>query len=98
MTSPWLVLFDIDGTLLLSGRAGVRGLRVAVDQLYGHGDAVDGVSMAGRTDRAIVAEVLSKIGRAADDEDRPVVGVGILDIAGAGGYVNLGQCRHRISP
>jgi len=61
MPRPWLVLFDIDGTLLLSGRAGVRGLRAAVVALYGRGEAVDGVPMAGRTDRAIVLDVLGRL-------------------------------------
>lgn len=66
-TGPLLVLFDIDGTLLLSGRAGVRGLSLAIDRLYGRRDALDGVAMAGRTDRAIVIEVLRGIGREPDE-------------------------------
>jgi phosphoglycolate phosphatase-like HAD superfamily hydrolase len=62
-TDSLLLLFDIDGTLLLSGRAGVRGLALAMDRLYGRPEALDGVDMAGRTDRAIVIEVLRAIGR-----------------------------------
>jgi len=69
MTSPssFLLLFDIDGTLLLSGRAGVRGLALAMDRLYGRPDALDGVEMAGRTDRAIVIQVLRALGRDPDE-------------------------------
>lgn len=52
-----LILFDIDGTLILSGRAGLRGMNAAFAQLYGRSDAMDGVSFAGRTDRAIVLDV-----------------------------------------
>ena len=57
-----LVLFDIDGTLLLSGRAGVRGLNLAFDRVYGRAAVLDGIDLAGRTDRAIVIEALESIG------------------------------------
>jgi phosphoglycolate phosphatase-like HAD superfamily hydrolase len=64
-----LLLFDIDGTLLLSGRAGVRGLALAMNRLYGRPDALDGVEMAGRTDRAIVMQVLRALGREPDEPE-----------------------------
>ena len=68
MTSrPRLVLFDIDGTLVLTGRAGVRGMNAAFQRLYGHADALDGVTIAGRTDRAIVTDVLARMGIDFDD-------------------------------
>jgi phosphoglycolate phosphatase-like HAD superfamily hydrolase len=69
MTGSTLLLFDIDGTLLLSGRAGVRGLSLAIERLYGRREALDGVAMAGRTDRAIVIEALRGIGREPDDAE-----------------------------
>lgn len=58
-----LVLFDIDGTLIRSGRAGVRGMNTAFERLYGRPAALDGVSLAGRTDRAIVSDVLRAMGQ-----------------------------------
>jgi phosphoglycolate phosphatase-like HAD superfamily hydrolase len=58
-----IILFDIDGTLIHSGRAGVRGLNAAFLSLYGVGGALEGVALAGRTDRAIVSDVLRAIGR-----------------------------------
>jgi phosphoglycolate phosphatase len=61
-----LVLFDIDGTLIQTGRAGVRGMNRAFGDLFGAPDALDGVPVAGRTDRAIVSEVLAKIGQPAE--------------------------------
>jgi phosphoglycolate phosphatase-like HAD superfamily hydrolase len=62
-----LVLFDIDGTLVLTGRAGVRGMNAAFHRLYGRTDALDGVPIAGRTDRAIVADVLARMNLGVDD-------------------------------
>jgi phosphoglycolate phosphatase len=61
-----LVLFDIDGTLIQTGRAGMRGMNRAFGDLFGAPDALDGVPVAGRTDRAIVSEVLAKIGQPAE--------------------------------
>ncbi len=62
-----LVLFDIDGTLIQTGRAGVRGMNRAFADLFDAPEALDGVPVAGRTDRAIVSEVLTRIGRPVDD-------------------------------
>lgn len=63
-----LVLFDIDGTLIQSGRAGVRGMNRAFGDLYGAPEALTTVTVAGRTDRAIVTEVLTTLGHPTDDE------------------------------
>ena len=52
-----VILFDIDGTLIHSARAGIRGMNAAFHRLYGVADALEGVQLAGRTDRAIVSQV-----------------------------------------
>lgn len=57
-----LVLFDIDGTLVLTGRAGLRAMRRMFDLRYGRHDAVEGIPVAGRTDWAIFADVVKRIG------------------------------------
>lgn len=62
-----LVLFDIDGTLISSGRAGVRGMNRSFERLFGVSEALDGLPVAGRTDRAIVAEALARAGQPVDD-------------------------------
>src|SRR5579862_1193742 len=62
MADTTLVLFDIDGTLIQSGRAGVRGMNLAFERLHGRPRALEGVLVAGRTDRAIVAEVMRTLG------------------------------------
>lgn len=57
VTSTVLVLFDIDGTLIHTAGAGVRGMNAAFERLHGRSGALDGVPVAGRTDRAIIREV-----------------------------------------
>ena len=58
-----LVLFDIDGTLVLTGRAGVRALNRAFADLLGIENALGAMKLAGRTDRAIVNDVVARHGR-----------------------------------
>lgn len=51
-----LLLFDIDGTLLRSGGAGVRAMHTVADRLFGGGFRWEGVVFAGNTDPRIYAE------------------------------------------
>jgi phosphoglycolate phosphatase-like HAD superfamily hydrolase len=62
-----IVLFDIDGTLVLTGRAGVRAMNRACEAILGHADALAGIPLAGRTDRAILHDALARIGHDLDD-------------------------------
>lgn len=57
-----LVLFDIDGTLVLTGRAGIRALDRALLEICGVTNALSGVAIGGRTDRAIITDALRSIG------------------------------------
>ena len=57
-----LALFDIDGTLIHTARAGLRGMNAAFRDLHGHEDALAGMTFAGRTDRAIVFEAFGLLG------------------------------------
>ena len=52
-----VVLFDIDGTLLSSSRAGKAALDQAMMDLHGISDSMAGISLAGRTDRSIVRDL-----------------------------------------
>lgn len=63
-----LVLFDIDGTLVLTGRAGVRALNRALFDVLGSRDALEGIAIAGRTDRAIITDALKSTGLVISDE------------------------------
>jgi phosphoglycolate phosphatase-like HAD superfamily hydrolase len=61
-----LILFDIDGTLVLTGGAGIRALNRACKELVGHAAALDGIPVAGRTDRIILSDVVASVGRSLD--------------------------------
>ncbi|HOW28404.1 MAG TPA: HAD hydrolase-like protein [Elusimicrobiota bacterium] len=55
-----LLLFDVDGTLVHTGGAGLKALNKAFHQLYDLDDAMNGVAAAGKTDKIIVREVFEK--------------------------------------
>ena len=55
-----LVLFDIDGTLIDSGGAGVRSLNYAFQEIFAIDNGFEGISMAGKTDAQIIKEALIK--------------------------------------
>ena len=57
-----LLLFDIDGTLILSGRAGLRALNKAFEEATGVGDAFQGINAAGRTDGFLLDEAARRAG------------------------------------
>jgi len=63
---PKLVLFDIDGTLVLTGGAGVRAMTRACDEIVGSSHALHGVAVAGRTDWIILSDALERMGRDLD--------------------------------
>jgi len=63
-----LVLFDIDGTLVLTGGAGKRSMDRAFEEVFGVPDAFAGMSMAGRTDRWLVETALARHGVTATAE------------------------------
>jgi len=62
-----LILFDIDGTLVLTGGAGLRAMNRACAELIGHLEALEGIPVAGRTDRIILRDVLRRLGRSLDE-------------------------------
>jgi phosphoglycolate phosphatase-like HAD superfamily hydrolase len=67
VTPAVVVLFDIDGTLLNTRGAGVRGMNRAFGRLHHRPDALHGVPVAGRTDRSIVTDGFRRIGIEPDD-------------------------------
>jgi phosphoglycolate phosphatase-like HAD superfamily hydrolase len=62
-----LLLFDIDGTLILTGGAGTRAMTRAFEATCGIRDALKTVDVAGRTDRVIMRDALACAGRGFDE-------------------------------
>ncbi len=57
-----LVLFDIDGTILLTAGAGRRAITAALGEAVGDHSAFDRIRFDGKTDPQIVAELLTAAG------------------------------------
>jgi phosphoglycolate phosphatase len=55
-----LLLFDIDGTLIHSGGAGVQALKSAFQERFGITDDLHDIEIAGMTDSGIVVSILNK--------------------------------------
>lgn len=63
----YLILFDIDGTLVLTGGAGSRAMRRAFHDVFRVDNAFDRIPMPGRTDSSLLAEALARAGLAYED-------------------------------
>jgi phosphoglycolate phosphatase-like HAD superfamily hydrolase len=55
-----LLLFDVDGTLVLTGGAGIRAMNLAFADLFGVESGLADVEVAGRIDTAILRAALTK--------------------------------------
>lgn len=55
----YVCLFDIDGTLLRTGGAGQRAMERALTDVFGVPDPYEDIPAAGRTDRAITADLFA---------------------------------------
>jgi phosphoglycolate phosphatase-like HAD superfamily hydrolase len=55
---PRILLFDIDGTLLTADGAGRRALSMAIRDVCGRSDAVEGIDFRGMTDALIIEHAL----------------------------------------
>jgi phosphoglycolate phosphatase len=63
-----LFLFDIDGTLVATGGAGLRALDLAFEELHGLPGGMTGIAADGKTDPLIVEEMFrARLGRAPRD-------------------------------
>jgi phosphoglycolate phosphatase len=60
MPAKRLLLFDIDGTLVNTGGAGVESLKTTVRNRFDAEDDLHDIEIAGKTDRAIIRDILRK--------------------------------------
>src|SRR5689334_15624731 len=61
-----VLLFDIDGTLVLTGGAGSRAMTQAFQDLFAVADAFRGIPMPGRTDSWILSDAAAVHGIPSD--------------------------------
>jgi len=64
-----LILFDIDGTLVLTGGAGGRAMTLAFSEIFAVPNAFQGIPMAGRTDAWILNDAAAAHGIPPDSPD-----------------------------
>ena len=57
-----LLLFDVDGTLIHSNRAGRAALVYALEEVFGTAGPADSYQMAGKTDPLIISDLLQAAG------------------------------------
>jgi len=89
-----LILWDIDGTLLHSGGAGMKALEAALQGVFGVAGSLAGIDFAGRTDPWIIRQIFGRFGI----EHTPETFSRYVD-----GYISLlpgvlGQSRARVLP
>jgi phosphoglycolate phosphatase-like HAD superfamily hydrolase len=92
-----LVLFDIDGTLLLTGGAGVRAMTRAFEATFGIRDAFDGISVAGRTDTYLLSQALQRSNTADSPENHERFRRAYVDLL-AGEILQPGHGRRGLMP
>ena len=64
-----LILWDIDGTLIVSGRAGIFALGRAFERLHGRAPDFTHFDVSGRTDKWIAGQLLEQHGQTASAEN-----------------------------
>ena len=57
-TTPPLFLYDIDGTMLVTGGSGYRSFLRSCSEVVGIDGPIDGIHMAGKLDRGIFQQIL----------------------------------------
>ena len=78
------VLFDLDGTLVTTGGAGVRALVLAFLELFGVKNSMKGIQPAGKTDPVIIREIFQiNLGRGCTAGEQAAVQDKYLGFLGA---------------
>jgi phosphoglycolate phosphatase len=81
MMPKTLILWDIDGTILHSGGAGMKALEASLHDVFGVSGSLVGIDFAGRTDPWIIRQIFARFGieHSSDNLARYIDGyIGIL--------------------
>jgi phosphoglycolate phosphatase len=62
-----LLLFDIDGTLIRTSGVGRQVMRLALEQVVGSAGLIESYPFAGKTDRGIILDLLTRLGLSEDE-------------------------------
>ncbi len=89
-----LLLWDIDGTLIASGGAGMRALETALRTVFGVDGSLHDIDFGGRTDHWIMRQVFVKFAIAATPENFARYFEGYMDALPA----ELAHVRARVLP
>jgi phosphoglycolate phosphatase len=89
-----LLLWDIDGTLVNTGGAGVESLKRMVRDRFGAADDLQDIEIAGKTDMSILRDILRKYEIEATDESLR----GFAENYIAGLAAELPRCTGRVLP
>lgn len=89
-----LILFDIDGTLVNTGGAGIESLRARVRERFGAQDDFHDIEISGNTDMNIVRAILHKYGVAPTCANVELLNADYI----AGLPEQLKRCRGRVLP
>ncbi len=65
-----ILLFDIDGTLLLTNGGGNGALQLAIENEFGLASACTNIDFSGRTDRSLLVEILQRNGLESSHENQ----------------------------
>ncbi len=93
-----LVLFDIDGTLLLTAGAGRRAIAAALAELVTDASAYDRVRFDGKTDPQIVSELLAAAGHADPENAERIAEVCAVYVAILERELAAGRTRTQVLP
>jgi phosphoglycolate phosphatase len=89
-----LLLFDIDGTLVNTGGAGIQSLKARVREHFHTDDDLGDIEIAGKTDMAIVRDILRKYRVAVTPENMQAFAADYID----GLPAELDRCQGRVLP
>ena len=92
-----LLLFDIDGTLVLTGKAGLRALNRTFEEVAGIADAFRGLNPAGRTDGYLIDEAARRAGIALTPALRAAMQQRYYDVL-AEEILHPGEGRKQVMP
>jgi phosphoglycolate phosphatase-like HAD superfamily hydrolase len=93
-----VLLFDIDGTLVDTGGAGLRAFARILNDEFGTSEALLGIPLAGRTDRAILADALARVAPDHEADESWLLEFSERYVAALAEELQVASARRRLLP